>query len=180
MRGAAFLSFFEGVTELRDAATSAAVRDSLAPDLRERLANGAFSRVGWYPMQEYSALHAACDAVIGGGDAFAFELGRVTTDHDTRGLLRYVLAFTSPELLLRYGDKVFASYVRGATMHVERVASMHHVIRWSGFHDASPRVHAEWRGGVAFLIERCGGRDVVVSSRAISVPGEATFEVRWT
>ncbi len=180
MRGAAFLSFFQGVTELRGVTTSNAVRDALPAPLRERVVSGAISRVGWYPMEDYATLHAVCAEVTGGGDAFATALGRVTTDHDTRGLLRYVLAFTSPDLLLRYGDKVFGSYVRGASMQVERLAPQHHVIRWSQFRGATRLVHAEWRGGVAFLLERCGGRDVVVTARESVDPAAATFEVRWT
>lgn len=180
MRGAAFLSFFEGIAELRDAGTATAVRDALPSPLRERIAAGAIARVGWYPMQDYSTLHEASDRVIGGGDPFATALGRVTTDRDTRGLLRYVLAFTSPELLLRYGDKVFGSYVRGATMRVERISSTHHVIRWDDFHGASFRVHAEWQGGVAFLLERCGARDVSVRAEPIDDPSKAKFEVSWT
>jgi len=131
-------------------------------------------------MEDYAALHEACDDVIGGGADFATALGRVTTDRDTRGLLRYVLAFTTPDLLLRYGDKVFGSYVRGATMEVERIAAGHQLMRWRQFHGASALVRGEWRGGVAFLLERCGGRDVVVSERGSDDPSEATFEVRWS
>ena len=180
MRGAAFLSFFEGIAELRDPGTATAVRDALPSPLREQIATGGITRIGWYPMQNYSALHEACDRVIGGGDAFATALGRVTTDRDTRGLLRYVLAFTSPDLLLRYGDKVFGSYVRGATMRVDRITAKHHVIRWDDFHGASFRVHAEWQGGVAFLVERCGGRDVSVRAEPSDDPSRARFEVRWS
>ena len=180
MRGAAFLSFFDGVAELRDRATADAVRDALRPDVRRRILDGGFTRVGWYPMEDYSALHTACEQVVKGGMPFAIQLGRVTTDRDTRGLLRYVLAFTSPDLLLRYGDKVFGSYVRGATMTVERIASKHHVLHWDDFHGASFAVHAEWQGGVTFLIEKCGGKNVSVVQRATPDPAKAAFEVSWS
>ncbi len=180
MRGAAFLSFFDGVAELRDEATANAVRNAVRPDVRDRILKGGITRVGWYPMGDYSALHVACDEVIRGGMAFATQLGRVTTDRDTRGLLRYVLAFTSPDLLLRYGDKVFGSYVRGATMKVERLANKHHVLRWDDFHGASFAVHAEWQGGVAFLVEKCGGKNVSVVQRPTTDAAKAAFEVAWT
>lgn len=180
MRGAAFLSFFEGIAELRSKAVADAVREAVRPDLRERLLNGGITRVGWYPMHDYCSLHEACDAVVKGGHAFATQLGRITTDRDTRGLLRYVLAFTTPELLLRYSDKVFGSYVRGATMRVEKLGPMHHVLFWDDFHGASFFLHAEWQGGVAFLIERAGGRDVRVVARPSQDPARAAFEVSWT
>jgi hypothetical protein len=179
MRGAAFLSFFDGIAELRGQGVADAVRDAVRPDLRERLLNGGITRVGWYPMEDYSALHDACDAVVGGGAAFATQLGRITTDRDTRGLLRYVLAFTTPELLLRYSDKVFGSYVRGATMRVEKLGPKHQLLCWDDFHGASFFLHAEWQGGVAFLIERAGGRDVKVVGRATQDPSRAAFEVSW-
>lgn len=179
MRGAAFLSFLEGVAELRDRATADAVRDALRPDLRALFVNGGMTRVGWYPMADYAALHVASENVVRGGMPFARELGRVTTDRDTRGLLRYVLAFTSPDLLLRYGDRVFLSYVRGASMVVDRVAPKHHIIRWNDFHGASFHVHAEWAGGVAFLVERCGGKDVSVVQLPTTDASKAAFEVTW-
>lgn len=179
MRGAAFTSFFDGVRDLRDDRTADRVRETLPAALRARFETGAITRVGWYPMAEYSALHVAADEVIAGGDAFARELGRVTTERDTRGLLRYALAFTTPDLLLRYADKVFGSYVRGASMHVDRLGPAHHVIRWTDFHDASARVHAEWEGGVAFLLERAGAKHVSVVGQPEADPSRASFEVRW-
>lgn len=180
MRGAAFLSFFEGVAELRDQATADAVRDAVRADLRLRLETGAITRVGWYPMDDYAALHVALDQVVRGGDAFAIQLGRVTTDRDTRGLLRYVLAFTSPDLLLRYADKVAGSYVRGPTLKTEKLGTRHHVISWEGFLGATYAIHAEWQGGVQLLVERCGGKDVRVERRPGDDVTRPAFEVTWS
>lgn len=180
MRGAAFLSFFDAVRELRDDATATRVCDALPPPLRERFVSGALTRIGWYPMADYSRLHTAANEVLGGGHAFARQLGRVTTEQDTRGLLRYVLAFASPELLMRYADKVVMSYVRGARCHSERIAARHSMLHVEDFHGASELVHQEWIGGVQILVERCGGKTVSVSLVPTAIPAAASFEVRWT
>ncbi|MBX7193427.1 MAG: hypothetical protein K1X94_15335 [Sandaracinaceae bacterium] len=179
MRGAAFLSFFEGIEELRDRATADAVKEALRPELRERVLSGAITRVGWYPMAEYTALHEALDRVVSGGPEFAVRLGYVTTDRDTRGLLRYVLAFTSPDLLIRYADKVFMSYVRGASMSIEQLGPRHYLVSWSDHHGASRALFDEWRGGIQLLMERCGGKNVVVAARPFDDPARAQCEVTW-
>ncbi|MBX7193428.1 MAG: DUF2378 family protein [Sandaracinaceae bacterium] len=177
MRGAAFLSFFEGIEELRDRATADAVKKALRPELRERL--GGLTRVGWYPLADYCELHDALDRVVNGGPEFAAQLGRVTTDRDTRGLIRYVLAFASPEMLLRYASKVFFTYVRGPSIRVEPVGPQHYRLHWIDFHGATFALHAEWQGGGELLLERCGGKEAHVTLQPGSDVSCPTFDVRW-
>lgn len=180
MRGAAFVSFFEGLSELRGELAAARVREALPGHLRVALEGGAVSRVGWYPLKDYVAVHDACERTLGGGETLAFQLGRVTTDRDTRGLIRYVLALTSPDLLVRHADKVFGSYVRGPTMEVERVTGSHRfVVRWHKFYGTTPLFEAEWRGGITLLLEKAGAQGVEVVRRPELRPGDVTFEVNW-
>jgi hypothetical protein len=179
MRGAAFLTFFDAVRELRGPATEAAVRAGLPVGPRERLERGAITRVGWYPLADYTELHAAFDRTARGGEALARQLGRVSTDLDTRGLLRYVLAIASPDLLMRHAPLVFSSYVRGDGVTPEKKGPGRYVVRWQGLDGASALVNAELEGGTAFLVEKTGGRDVAVERVAPSGPSEHAFEVRW-
>lgn len=179
MRGAAFLTFLEALRALRGPATEGAVRAALPDALREKLASGVLTRVGWYPLAEYSALHTATDAVVHGGTDFARLLGRTTTEIDTRGLIRYVLAIASPDLLMRHASKVFSSYVRGATVVSKALGPHHYELQWEGLVGATNLVHIEMQGGAAFLIERTGGKNVQIEAApALSRP-EHTFAIRW-
>jgi hypothetical protein len=50
---------------------------------------------------------------FGGGEREARELGWRSTDIDTRGLLRFVIALSTPALLVQQASRVFGSYIRG-------------------------------------------------------------------
>lgn len=179
MRGAAFLTFFDAVRELRGPATEAAVRAALPAALRERLERGAITRVGWYPLADYAELHAALDRTARGGETLARQLGRVSTDLDTRGLIRYVLAIASPDLLMRHAPLVYSSYVRGGAITPEKKGPGRYLLRWSGLVGSSPLVNAELEGGTSILVEKAGGRDVVVERVAPGAASEHAFEICW-
>lgn len=179
MRGAAFFTFLDALGQLRGPATVAAVRAALPVSLREQLDRGALTRVGWYPLSAYAALHTANDSVVRGGEALAFQIGRLTTEVDTRGLIRFVLAIASPDLLMRHASLVFGSYIRGATVTAEALAPRHCSVRWKGLEGATRLLLAEMEGGTAFLVERTGGKHVQVSTLSAKSPSEGGFEVRW-
>lgn len=180
MRGAAFLTFLEALKTLRGPATEGAVRAALPDDVREKLASGVLTRVGWYPLSEYAALHTATDAVVRGGTEFARLLGRTTTEIDTRGLIRYVLAIASPDLLMRHAAKVFSSYVRGGAVVTSRaLGPRHYELQWEGLVGATNLVHVETQGGAAFLIERTGGKNVRVEAAPAQSRPEHAFSIRW-
>jgi hypothetical protein len=179
MRGTAFVTFFQALRELRGPSTELDVRAALPPPLRDRLERGAITRVGWYPLSDYTELHAASERVIAGGQPFARQLGRITTEIDTRGLIRYVLAIASPDLLMRHAPLVFSSYVRGATVRPEKRGAGHYRVHWEGLTGASALVNAELEGGTSFLIERTGGRDVLVEPVAADPTSVYAFDVRW-
>lgn len=178
MRGALFLSFFDVLEEMRDAQTAARVKGALPAALRERIERGGVTRIGWYPLSDFASLHAACDAVIGGGEAFAFEVGQVGLDRDLRGFLRFILSITSPELLTRYSDKILTTYLRGASGAVEERGRGHSTVRFEGLEEATPLVCAGWAGGIHRMLEHCGAKDVHVDWRLRG--GEMTLESRWT
>jgi len=179
VRGAAFLTFLEALRVLRGPATEAAVRAALPDGLREKLASGVLTRVGWYPLSDYSSLHTVTDAVLHGGVDFARQLGRTTTEIDTRGLIRYVLAMASPDLLMRYASKVFSSYVRGATVTSKTLGPRHYELHWKGLVGATNLVHVEMEGGAAFLAERVGAKHVRVEAAVAQSRPEHSFVIRW-
>jgi hypothetical protein len=179
IRGTAFVTFFEAIRELRGPATEAAVRAALAVELRERFERGAITRIGWYALSDYAALHAASERVIGGGPTFARQLGRTSTEIDTRGLIRYVLAIASPDLLMRHAQLVFSSYVRGCAVRPEKLGPGHYRLHWEGMTGVSALVNAELEGGTAYLVERTGGRDVLLEPAPTHEAGSHAFDVRW-
>lgn len=178
IRGASVASFLEAVQKIRGPASEAALRAALPAALRERWERGAIARVGWYPLSDYAELHSASDRLFGGGTAFARLIGRTTAEIDTRGLIRYVLSITSPELLVRHAPLVFSSYVRGGEVHTDSLGPKHYRIRFR-MEGASPLIFADFEGGAAYLIERTGGHDVVTTSDPTVDPGVHAFEVRW-
>lgn len=179
VRGAAFLTFLEALKALRGPATEAAVRAALPHGLRESLESGVLTRVGWYPLADYSSLHTATDAVLHGGADFARHLGRITTEIDTKGLIRYVLAIASPDLLMRYASKVFSSYARGATVTSKALGPRHYELHWEGLVGATNLVHAEMEGSTAFLAVRAGAKNVHIEAAAAQSSPEHTFHIRW-
>jgi len=154
-------------------------RAKMREEWNQRWNFGGISRVGYYPLAEYSDVHAAADAALGGGAAFARELGSKATEIDTRGVLRFVLGVTSASLLLRYADKVWSSYARGATVVVENRAPEGYDIEFQNMTGASELVFAEIEGSIEMLLARTGARVEVTRRRLGNAPASARYFVSW-
>ncbi len=162
MKGAAFYSMLEAIEEIDGKEGLSAVLNALPEQLGSALRDRSMSRVGWYPIEEYSLLHDAIQAALGGGDLKARELGRRSTEIDTRGLLRYVLAIPSPALLIKHANRVFGSYIRGGVVTATRRNPGAYDLAFSNMGTASRYILAEWEGGIALLLERAGAKNVRV------------------
>lgn len=181
MKGVAFHSMLAAVEEAHGRAGRERVEAALPEALRERVARGGLTRVGWYPVRDYTAMHEAVQAALGGGETTARSLGRLSTEIDTRGLLRFVLAMASPDLLMRHADRVLGSYVRGAHVRVDELRPALYDITLMGMGGASRYVYAEFEGGLGYLLERTGAKGVSVRRRAILDDGSgATIIATWT
>lgn len=176
MKGAAFYSMLQAIEELDGKAAGQAVLDALPEALGTAMRTRAMSRVGWYPIEDYGALHDAIQTALGGGDLKARELGRRSTEIDTRGLLRYVLAITSPTLLVKHANRVFGSYIRGGVVTATRRNPGAYDLAFSNMGTASRYILAEWEGGIALLLERAGGKNVRVR-RVTQFPDKNGFVV---
>ena len=160
-KGVIFLSMLEAIAEVDGQEARKRVVAAVQGPLAEALRSGALTRVGWYPIAWYGDLHTAMQKELRGGDEKVRLLGRRSTEIDTRGLLRYVLALSTPSLLFRYGAKIFGSYLRGgevASEHLERKAEL----RFSNMSEAPDLMFVEWQGGISSLLEHAGAREVVV------------------
>lgn len=180
IRGAAFHSFLEAVEATEGAPAARTVLEKLPAELRARLGHGEVTRLGFFPVTEYELLHEALHGTVGGGFSYARSLGRRTTEIDLRGIVRFVLAFGSPELLVRYADRVFRSYFRGTEILQRELAPRRHRFCWRGFAEAGPYTRAESVGSVGYLIEACGGRDVAVTPVRPTRRSDFEFEIGWS
>lgn len=179
IKGVAFHTFFQAITELRGAAAATLVRDALAPDLGERLRRGAISRVGYYPLSEYGELHAAAQRVLPGGESLARDIGRTATEIDTRGLLRFVLGLTSASFLMRHADKAWSSYVRGSRVAVQEVEPQRYIVDFEGLAGVSELVVIELEGAIERLVQRTGARQPEVRHQARSAGKSVRYLVSW-
>lgn len=157
-----------------------AVVARLPTELRERIDRGELTRMGFFPVGQYELMHEALQGTLGGGLARARSLGRRTTEINLKGIVRFVLGFGSPELLVRYADRVFRSYFRGAEIVHREVAPRRHRFRWGGFAEAGPYTRAECVGGVAYLLDACGGQGVTVTPVRAARRGDFELEVGWS
>jgi hypothetical protein len=180
IKGVAFHTFFQALRELRGEAAVEATRAELAPELREQLRLGAIARVGYYPLTTYAELHAAAHRALHGGEALAREIGRKTAEIDTRGVLRFVLGFTSTDLLVRHADKVWASFARGARVRAEKLHERRYSVGFEGFWDASELVLVELEGALATLVERTGANDPLVRHTRDREDSTVRYIVEWS
>jgi hypothetical protein len=176
----AFHTFFQAVAELRGDAAAEATRAMLEPELRDRLRLGAIARVGYYPLKTYGELHTAAQRALHGGEAFARELGRKTAEIDTRGLLRFVLGFTSTDLLVRHADKVWGSFARGARVRAEKLHARRYSVKFDGFWEASELVLSELEGALAKLVEQTGATDPVVRHARDKDGSTVNYIIEWS
>lgn len=179
IRGASFLSFFDALADVRGADAVEQVKDALPRPLRERLRSGAIVGIGWYPMTDYAQLYDALDQVYGGGDALAKQLGAASAHRDTQGILRYVLALSTPEFLLRHAGRVVLSYIRGPTSRLDEVGPGHATLVIEGFGGTNSRIHAEWAGGIQFLLGRCGAKKPSVTWQSSADFETVTYYGTW-
>ena len=179
VKGVAFHTFLQALTELRGGTASELTRAALPEGLRERLSRGAILRVGYYPLAEYAELHAAANRALHRGPARAREIGARATEIDTRGLLRFVLGLTSTELLLRHASRVWSSFARGSRVSAEQVEPRRYVVRFEGLHGVSELVCVELEGAIERLVELTGAPHPAVSRHADSAGAAVGFWVSW-
>jgi hypothetical protein len=162
MKGAGFHSMMAAVAELEGKAAHDRVVEALPEPIGAAFRRAELTRVGWYPIAQYGLLHDAIQRTVGGGENRARELGRKSTEIDTRGLLRYMLAITTPGLLVRHANRVFGSYIRGAEVSAEKRSAAIYDVNFRNMIGVSRFILAEWEGGISFLLELAGATGVSV------------------
>lgn len=181
MKGAGFHSMIAAVGELDGDDARARVIEAMPAPIGPAFRSGALTRVGWYPIAQYDLLHQAIQTTVGGGERKAHELGRKSTEIDTRGLLRYMLAITTPGLLVRHAGRVFGSYIRGADVRAHRSPDGSYDVDFHHVKDVSRFILSEWEGGIGYLLEIAGATGVTVrrTTPLATEDGRLTMVARW-
>lgn len=179
VKGVAFHTFLQALTELRGSGAAELTRAALPDDLRERLRLGAVSSVGYYPLAEYAELHAAANRALHRGSTLAREIGAKATEIDTRGLLRFVLGLTSTELLMRHAARVWSSFARGSRVSTEQLEPRRYVVRFEGLHGVTELVRVELEGAIERLVELTGARHPQVRRHENGAGSAVAFWVSW-
>lgn len=182
MKGVAFHTMIAAVGELDGEDAKARVLEALPEPVGTSFRSGALTRVGWYPLEHYGLVHDAIQSVLGGGERRARDLGRKSTEIDTRGLLRYVLALTTPSLLIRHANRVFGSYIRGGTVIAKQRDVGIFDVTFTNMGGASRWILAEWEGGICHLLEVAGAKTTSVRRVAATADadGNVTMVATWT
>ncbi len=149
------------------------------------LLSRSFGGTSWYPLAHYAAIHRLAREVTGRGPELARALGREARRIDGRGLYRFVLRFSTPELYLKHLVRVLALYVEGPRLEI---GSVHHAtvgdseleFRFDHANGFDENIWEDALGGTQALLEMSNARDVRVAMREGG--GAETWcvaEARW-
>lgn len=179
IRGATFHSLLVAVRSTRGAEAEAKTRAALPPALLENLRSGKITQGGWYAIEDYAAMHVAIDELFHGGDEYAAELGRVSTEHDMSGVIGFMLSITSPQLLFRYASLVLAAYFRNVTFETTKLSSCSLRLETKGMTGGNRLMQAELGGGSCLLLQRTGVRNPRVLRLEMTSTCDGLLEFEW-
>lgn len=179
VKGQIFRTGFAAIEKMHGADGVRRVVDALPDEVRAAWCDRLILPGGWYSPLWYDGLHLAMQKCFGGGGPAAREFGRVTTEIDTKGIYGFLLLLVTPELLLKNVPKVWSTYFKGGRIEVTVPKPRQVTIRARECWGLSRLIWDEACGGWGYLVERSGGRSVVVEGPYITTPGEALIETRW-
>jgi hypothetical protein len=150
----------------------------LRADVRDAFVYGAIVSAGWFPITWYCEMHRAI-AVVGRDVADVHrKLGVVSTEHDVRGVYRFILGLTSPSIVIANLGRVLKTYIQQSTFEVRERGPEWSAIALS-IPGASREVWADVAGSAEALLKLCGGANGTVELRLPTQSSPAVLTVRW-
>lgn len=150
-------------------------------DAGDALRYGAVVASGWYPLEWYTALHAAARAA-GAPPSFAREVGRVTTHRDlTTGVLKLVTRALTPAIMVSIGSRTFNRYYEVGHLEVTSPAAGRARLAWTGCVGFDRNLWEDVLGGCLGALEAAGAQDAHVAWTSGGSDGQdhATATARW-
>lgn len=179
VKGQAIVAFERTLVELKGPEAMAALFSHLGPELVQVIKNREVLSVGWYPLEWYSALHDAAQAVH--GVAISRDIGRAATRHDVTTLYRFILRFLSPTTLVNQIKRIFGMAIDGGEVVIEENRNGAARLRFVSCPGSNRGTWEDMLGSLETLLELCGGRECTARVVAGGNDGDAgmTCALTW-
>jgi hypothetical protein len=179
-KGVAFRSLLVAVKELCGEDTLTKMLGYLPEEVARAVRLNAYVSAGWYPLEQYRALHAAAARATGRGPELSRALGRASTLADFTGIYRMLTFVLSPEFLIRRSPGLWNRYYDTGTFEV--------LVAKSGYVETSHRgctgfdrlLWEDVIGGAMGILEVCGAKDLHVEVRAGGYDGDDFLDATCT
>jgi hypothetical protein len=177
MKGQGFRAWLTVYEQVCGAPAKAAVLDALPVELSNAIRFGGIVSSGWYAIEWYEALYEAHGRVGPRIPGFARKMGRLTTEHDLRGVYSFIVRMLSPAT-------VFTNSARVAKLYIQQVDVT--VLKNS---DASAEVRLVVPGATQSIWdELVGGTEAILEANravdprcdmTVTEPGVAILSAQW-
>lgn len=121
VRGQALRGTIAALGSFFSASQVAEILSFLPPEAKHVV--GGLATTRWYPISWSIAIHRGARIVSKRGAELSYELGKRARMLDARGLYRFLLRFSSPELFIRHSDRLMSLYADGPTIQFGPVLS---------------------------------------------------------
>jgi hypothetical protein len=159
MKGLSLRNYLAVLGALRGEDVAARVLAAVSPQLREALASRKIVASGWYPVSWKCELHAA-GRLVTGESRLAWTMGSEMTRRDLTGIYRAFLHVVSPHHVLSMGSRFFATYFRGASMHVVEKRPGFTRVGFRDCHGFDRNLWLDVLGGCEATLEAAGAKFV--------------------
>jgi hypothetical protein len=147
--------------EMRGQAARDRAHQLMSPDLREAFHKGLILTGSWYPIEWYREMHRAMRAATGEGTELARRLGYVTMQYDMKRIHnRLISRLVSPQMLFKFGARVFNSYYEKGDFTVVKSGQGNVRARLDGCVGFNQSIFIECAGGSVALLEAAGAKEV--------------------
>lgn len=121
VRGQALRGTIAALGSFFSASQVAEILAFLPPEAKQLV--GGLATTRWYPLSWSIAIHQGARIVSKRGVELSYELGKRARMLDARGLYRFLLRFSSPELFIRHSDRLMSLYADGPTIQFGPISS---------------------------------------------------------
>lgn len=140
----------------------------------------AVTATAWFPIEYYYHLLEYLVAQHLGGDArSAWELGDATAKREINAFFRFVLAFTTPTMVLSISSRFWRSYYDKSELKVVTSTSNSVCVEVRDWPLMSEAVAYELAGALVAWMQASRARDMRITRIAFTRPGVLRVEANW-
>jgi hypothetical protein len=152
----------------------------LPGEIGERARDGTLIAAGWYPLSDYSALHALAQRHTRQGPELARALSRDAVLQDFRGIYSVLTFVLSPQFLVKRSPGIFSRYFDTGRVEVPEARPGFARARFSACTGFDHNLWEDSLGGTLALLEACGAGDLQLTVHSGGGDGDDHLEASTT